>query len=405
MAIANGSDYNHIDVTPAAGGDAVRHMLQDAQGRALIANLNKDKAPVIVDTATGGPASIPDAIGGVPLAAVTAEITPAQDLHGYGHAWPAGDGPNIWDEEWESGVWTAEGAKDANNACIRCKDYIPVTPGAAYYIKSPVELNIRELGANKDIIKTDARIKDQALTLGDSTYYIVLSTRSADNVTTYGNNISVNYPAAATGYYPYENICPITGGRTGCSVSVSPTEEWTPGTIVMILFSHDTGSGQVTVYGGTLDVTTGLLTSTHALIADLGDLTWTYDAEGGYFTSTDISSTAKANSDKGYCSVLPVGSALSGDRVYVGANGAIIAYYANASTAAEFAEAMDGQQFVFELAEGTTYNLTPTEIAALSGQNYVSASTGNVTVRYRADTKGYVDKKIAELAALILENI
>ncbi len=398
MAIANGADYNHIDVTPAAGGDAVRHMLQDAQGRVLIANLNKDKAPVIVDTATGDPASFPDAIGGVPLVNVTAEITPAQNLHGYDHAWPAGGGANIWDEQWELGGWSAQAQKETATKKIRCKNYIPVTPGASYYIKSPYNLTVRELNADKEVVQS-GNMSNAVLTVTENTRYLVSAQISA-----YENNIAINSPPTVTDYSPYANICPITGGRTGWSIGVAPNPDGTGGSVISRLFP-DVQGVPLEVYGGTLDVTTGVLSYTHALEADLGDLTWTYDAEGGYFTSTDIASTAKANSDKGFCSILPVGSALSGDRIYVGANGAIIAYYAAASTAEEFAAAMDGQQFAYELAQGSTYSLTPTEITALSGQNYVSASTGHVTVQYRADTKGYIDKRFAALEALILENM
>ena len=61
-------------------------------------------------------------------------------------------------------------------------------------------------------------------------------------------------------------------------------------------------------------------------------------------------------------------------------------------------------QIVLPLATPITYTLTPQEITSLLGTNNVWADTGDSEVEYRADTKMYVDNKIAELQALVLEN-
>ena len=50
------------------------------------------------------------------------------------------------------------------------------------------------------------------------------------------------------------------------------------------------------------------------------------------------------------------------------------------------------------------YTIDPVTISTLLGQNNIWADTGDVTVGYKADTKLYIDKKFAELQALILEN-
>jgi hypothetical protein len=75
--------------------------------------------------------------------------------------------------------------------------------------------------------------------------------------------------------------------------------------------------------------------------------------------------------------------------------------YANAE---EFKQAMSGVQLVYELATPVTYQLTPTEIETLLGANNIWSDAGNMAVTYPADTKLYIDNKIAELQALILEN-
>lgn len=51
-----------------------------------------------------------------------------------------------------------------------------------------------------------------------------------------------------------------------------------------------------------------------------------------------------------------------------------------------------------------SFSVTPTPISTLKGDNNVWADCGDVSVDYRADTKLYIDKKIAETQALILEN-
>ena len=53
---------------------------------------------------------------------------------------------------------------------------------------------------------------------------------------------------------------------------------------------------------------------------------------------------------------------------------------------------------LYALKEPVEIQLTPTEITALLGSNIVTADTGNVTVEYTADTKLYIDKRLAELS-------
>jgi len=47
----------------------------------------------------------------------------------------------------------------------------------------------------------------------------------------------------------------------------------------------------------------------------------------------------------------------------------------------------------------TTYNLTPTEVKSLLGINNIWSDAGDVEVEYRADTKLYIDKRLAEVTA------
>ena len=53
-----------------------------------------------------------------------------------------------------------------------------------------------------------------------------------------------------------------------------------------------------------------------------------------------------------------------------------------------------GSQVVDMSGNGTEYNLDPTEIKSLKGNNNIWADTGDTSVEYCADTKLYIDKKI-----------
>ena len=50
---------------------------------------------------------------------------------------------------------------------------------------------------------------------------------------------------------------------------------------------------------------------------------------------------------------------------------------------------------VYELAEPVTYQLTPTEVTTLLGDNTIWADTGDTTCEYRADTKLYIERLTA----------
>ena len=180
------------------------------------------------------------------------------------------------------------------------------------------------------------------------------------------------------------NVRPISGW-TGANVVVSPTTDAQDGTTYPISWQAEAG----TVYGGTLDVTTGLLTVTMAKV-NLGALDWTVSsAFGGCFASSIYG--MRMNTAASICSNYKSTNTMSAklDKViYTKNNGDTI--YAKDSTytsAASFKTAMSGVKLVYELATPQTYKLTPTQIALLEGVNNVWADTGDTTVAYlRADS-------------------
>lgn len=160
-----------------------------------------------------------------------------------------------------------------------------------------------------------------------------------------------------------------------------------------------------TVYGGTLDVTNGVLTVTHASV-DLGSITWYVDgAKVGKFRSAFVNAmpilTGKwpAYTNNFICSTYKS----AGVQSYTyQVNGTI--YYSNGSVASpgttfirivdnafanmskeDFTTAVTGQTLVYELYEPQTYQLTPQEVTMLLGNNTLWADTGDTTLTYMAD--------------------
>lgn len=187
----------------------------------------------------------------------------------------------------------------------------------------------------------------------NKTLLAIVTTYGTGSVATWIKDAQVEF-GAATAYAPYTgHTYPISLGRT--------------------------------VYGGGLDVTSGVLTVDRAMV-DMGTLTWSKGFGGFYSTSirdfvrtpTNLSTDPTA-----ICSVYPWGG--NRDEVFFIHNLASYAGYLIVRTAmygsvADFKAAMDGVQLVYELATPQTYQLTPTEVDTLLGDNCIWADTGDIIV-------------------------
>lgn len=164
-----------------------------------------------------------------------------------------------------------------------------------------------------------------------------------------------------------------------------------------------------TIYGGTLDVVTGVLTVTQGIYTITSSLTF-----GGLYTAGNgvkrlVSSNYIAGAHaimcdkyKAYYTQNNISDSTL-DSIAITSDGRFVitsTLIQSASTAADAKSALfaDGNiELVYELATPTTVQLTPQEVTSLLGENNIFADTGNVDVIYRADTKLYIDKKIAEV--------
>ena len=172
------------------------------------------------------------------------------------------------------------------------------------------------------------------------------------------DSVQVEQGSTATTYEPY----------TGNTYSV----DWT------------TEAG--TVYGGTLDVVTGVLTIDRAMV-DLGTLNWGYSASAAQFRASlnyakDTTSTEVPNMKCEIYKTVSFAGMANNDmcisRFFASIDGINVkdSRYTDAAT---FKTAMSGVQLVYELATPLTYQLTAQEIEALA-DNYMWSDVGQVTV-------------------------
>lgn len=272
-------------------------------------------------------------------------------------------------------------------------NYIPVKPNESYYIKSEQTKGTWGAWYDKDknfisgitAYATTTAESAKVKTAPSNAYYMRLTVLYASNNEPSGNpdTFLVNYPSTDHDYHPYA------------------------GDTYSITFPSEAG----TVYGGTLDVTNGVLTVDRAMV-DLGTV---FD----WIAETDpLPGTARAAGDTSLFNIYvynqyPICSALKGDmpKSYRQIEEGCICFSNTPSlpmirvrsqtfvglTNEEIKIALSGVQCCLKIKEPIVYTLTPTEIKSLLGDNNIWADAGDTSVTYRADTKLYIDKKIAEV--------
>ncbi len=357
-----------------------------------ITQLKEDITAIAIrPTVSGSIASFNDGAEDVPMKSLIVNIEPVQSgsgdpsptnirpISGWTEVNTVRNGINQWNEEWEVGAFSnADGSKVNATNRIRITNYINIKPSTSYYgqYAGTGGLYAWFYDAAKTFISL-ANITHNVFTTPNNAHYMNIATYNAGSGT-YNNDISINYPSTDTAYHAY------TGD------------------------TYTTALGQ-TVYGGKLDVVSGELVINKAGL-DLGALTWRYQTPieafpYGYFYA-DIS--GKANGTTNFItSVYPVIATLLGgaNKAASGQASGPRIFIANSDyTDPEvFKTAVTGQTAVYDLATPTTVQLTAQEVTTLLGANNVFADAGSVDVTYLAYGKLYIDNRIAELQAMILE--
>lgn len=321
------------------------HELGQGQGSVYTAGVGIDitnRVVSVVDTlmirgsASGSVASIVDGADDIPLKSCMVAIEPVQSgsgdpspsnvrpITGWTECNMTRDGENLWDEVWEVGLIsssTGENASGNNN--IRTKNHCSCKPNTTIYaqIPSPHEIRMYWYDKDKNFISSPSAMQRGVYTTPSNCYYFRFVVYDSGYGTTYNNDISINYPSTDTSYHAYK------------------------GDVYNIQLPSEAG----TVYGGTLDVTNGVLTVTDGYIASYN---------GETLPSTWISS---------------------------------MDVYAEGTTPTT------GAEVVYKLATPQTYNVTPTEIKTLLEINNIFADCGDVDVEYVRDATSIINWLISQI--------
>lgn len=340
---------------------------------------------LITDTASGEIASFPDGAA-FPMRSLKITLEPIQSgsgtpspdnvrpISGWDSVETVVSGVNVWDEEWEVGglAW-ATGQPVAVTDRYRSKNFCGCEPNTAYY--GDKSFSIFFYDEEKNFISYDGFYHSVVTTPQNCHYFKITDSSSA----TYNNDISINYPSTDHDYHAYD----------GQTITTDLPQ---------------------TVYGGTLDVVSGVLTVDRAIV-DLGTLNWIRltNSHKTYFQTIAEVSDMKKSTGNTYiqpilCSNYETESwthALDTDAYdwvicegWANKSYIVIADSTKASLdVASFKTAMNGVQLCYELATPTSYSLTPQEVQTLLGRNNVW-SDGTVSVEYVADPKRYIEKMI-----------
>ena len=189
------------------------------------------------------------------------------------------------------------------------------------------------------------------------------------------------------------NVRPITGW-TGVTAYVGPTSQQADATTYPVDWTDDAG----TVYGGYVDLVSGVLVATHGF-KDLSNLNWSYDTSGAYpyfyanlmdaYRSigviTTFCSAYESIADAKYVDFRAGNYNLKICMSTQSANPQVMVQDSSYSAANDFKNALSGVQFVYTLKNPVTYQLTRQAVAMLKGTNNVwSNADGDVSLTYLA---------------------
>lgn len=207
-------------------------------------------------------------------------INPEQNLHGYIKPWPAGGGKNLYATPAvtstsygvelapnEDGSVTLSGQANSIAALFYSSVDIPSGTTVTISLNNTAvnsEVGVRLLSTPTagsgtqygTMVSADELNKKYTLTTSFNAKSINVFVKTNHGpVNSITLKIMVEYGSTASPFEPHANICPIVG-YTGLNVYRESSYDTEANPIVTVNWQDDVG----TVYGGTLDVVTGLLT-------------------------------------------------------------------------------------------------------------------------------------------------
>ena len=270
-------------------------------------------------------------------------------------------GANLWDEDWELGTLDNSGAWVSGNY-VGPKNPQRIIGGETYYLSSPTALAAWYYSADGSSLESVTLINNRTFTPPANACFLRFRTYQAYG-TTYNNDIAILYPSTQTAYASYQ------------------------GTTYSVSWQSEAG----TVYGGSVDLTTGVLTVTH-ISFDMGDVYWAREEDSQnpdiYYFRYLTSPLAKQGSIcKCSCYETYTGTSTIIPDLNVKVSGAGLYVFIrvrddNYTDGPTFTAAVRGQNVVYELATPVTYQIDPVFVRALIGVNNVFTDVGNTAVKY-----------------------
>lgn len=322
------------------GASNVKVALDDLDPKDLIAlsarmdTIEAWKATVKAEEKTGASVEFTNALA-LPAVSVSAEIVATQDLHGFDKPWVGGAGKNKLDFKAALDYWGATYTDNGDGS------YTVTAIGDSYTnpyefldTAAAVSISVESIEALQYAVNWRIQIYDETnarwedITSESLKYENITAKKIRLNYSTQGlgiivSGLQIELGSTATPYAPYANICPISGFSSVVITDVD--SESHTATVTVSLGS--------TVYGGTLDLTSGELTITHANIAS-------YNGE-------TIGEPWISSMDE----------------------------YTQGGTPTT------GAQVVYTLATPTTTTLTAAQLALVKGYNHISANSGDITIK------------------------
>ena len=334
------------------------------------------------------------------ISSLSVPFSPIQDLHGYANPWPAGGGKNL--ANFVNGYNITAGGEIGTNAKRAATlDPIHIESGVSYIYTSETELSCIYAVFNGDTLvrRLSGIASGTTLDTSDGTdLYVCIYGSSYYTATIETDKPMVRKSTEPAGYEPYSNICPITG-RTGVSVYVSPTQDVADATT----YTSDWTSPAGTVYGGTLDVVSGVLTVDRVCETITKDSAWFSFSTGTgnssaavyleYYNNCKyvdgsssrngaISSTGKETGN--YWIHARQNEVPEGDMRFAYSYTGYVRFHrtdvANITDLNAFKAAFPDTQICYYLATPLTYQLTAQEVEALVGTNNVWSTGDSVSV-------------------------
>lgn len=309
-------------------------------------------------------------------------------------------GVNIWDEDWEVGSISGQTGQSISGSYVRSTNYISVKPNTIYYFNRPAgnKFWLYAYDENKNYMHDAFGTTTGYYTLGETTYlftipngvYYIRFVVDNNYGTTYNNDISINYPSTDHDYHSHN------------------------GTTYPVSWQTEAG----TIYGGKLDLVTGVLTvdRRHVVLDGVTNkVTGSYGNSAQRLIGFVISDQPATGTsvESLLCGNLKVSGNILTDENAIAlgdGNSKIIPHiegmqgiggtYADNTALANAINTYlqsNPAECVYRLATPTTYQLDPVQVACLLGQNNVFANCGNIEeVQYKADVQKWVEKKLGE---------